>query len=259
MSVQYTTRVWDQSKQKGTNRLMLLAIADSATKDLGISWPGLDTLAKMMGPKYSRRAAGQRIEALAKTGELAVFPRKGRSHDYIVIVGMTYSEIRKAYKSLAARRKVSPAKLADLRRSFAGGAVRESSLVPVGESSQGVRRNTVTIRNEPSGEPVVAGTAAAATLVKEVKPSPDKSSLYAIWESEAKMVLSPMLGEEIGDLLDTFGLETVRDAIREAIKATGPGKFGIKYVWKICERWKREGRGERPIPVIDPYLQKRKV
>lgn len=232
MSVQYTSRVWDQSKQKGTSRLMLLAIADSATKDIGVAWPGLGTLAKMMGPKYSRRAAGQRIEALARTGELGVFPRHGRSHDYIVLLGMERGEVKRAYKTLASRRHTTVSKLIDLRRSFARQTKRESSQVPATKTSQGVRRLTSTIRKEPLSEPVAVAAAAAA-------------SIFSVWEQEARTPLSPFLHDELGEMVDAFGFELAADAIRESVKSTGPGQFSVKYVWRILERWQREGRGER--------------
>lgn len=232
MSVIFTSRVWDNSKQRGTDKLMLLAIADSANKDTGIAWPGMGTLAKMMGPKYSRRAAGQRVEFLARSGELAVFPRKGGSHDYIVVLGMSRAELKAAYRKLAARRHVKISTLIDLRRSFAGrktGTCEEVSQVPAKPTSQGVRSPLRTNRKEPLSEPVVTTT----------------TSIFAVWEQEAKTPLSPFLHDELGDMVDKFGETMAADAIKEAVKSTGPGQFNIKYVWRILERWQREGKVER--------------
>lgn len=234
MSVLFTSRVWENSQHKGTDRLMLLAIADSANKDSGIAFPGMITLAKMMGPKYSRRAAGQRVETLAHSGELAVFPRKGGSHDYIVVLGMGRAEIKTAYKKLAARRHIKVSALIDLRRSFASGEWSEahkSSRVGAKPTSQGVRSPLRTNRKEPEVNLVV---------VPETTTTPN---IFAIWEQESRTHLSPFLRDELGDMIDTHGVEDSTDAIKEAVKSAGVGQFNVKYVWHILERWQREGKG----------------
>lgn len=232
-------RVWASSRQKGNNRLMLLAIADHANDD-GLAWPGIQTLAAKMGG-LSRRAAGKRVRALASSRELAVFPRPGSSHDYIVLVGMDRAQVRAAFRRLSTRRKAPISALIDLRRKFAGWAADGASQVGAPAAAHGTRTSVRTNRQEPSFEP--SGAAAAAL------------SVFAAWEAEARSPLTPMLGQEIGDLVDVFGESTVVEAIREAVRATGPGQFGVKYVRRICERWGREGKtARRPADSHPPRL-----
>lgn len=199
MSVEISGRIWKGSKAKGNNRLMLLAIADNAG-DEGIAWPGIVTLAKKMGG-MSRRAAGQRIVALSKTKELAVFPRKGGSHEYIVLVGMTRTEVKIAYRKLAVKRRVTVGELIYLRRFFAGSKMRESSRVPVGKSSQGVRRSPDTNRKEPSLKPSTQHPAAALWEKETNTPAPIDASWerfkYAVeTQPEANIIAAIKIGKE---------------------------------------------------------------
>lgn len=64
------TWVWDYSKAKGIDRLVLLAIADCAN-DIGAqAWPSLLTLARKAN--VSKRTIQRSIEALVLSGELVV-------------------------------------------------------------------------------------------------------------------------------------------------------------------------------------------
>lgn len=144
-------RVFEKSRQKGTNRLMLLCISDNADDD-GLAFPGMDELASKMGG-VSRRSAGNRVEALAGTAELGVYPRRGTSHDYIVFTGMTLTQAKNAIRKLSVKRRKTIVELHRLRRMFAGTGAHESSQVPAKQDSQGVRRISDTNHQEPSVEP----------------------------------------------------------------------------------------------------------
>ena len=94
------TAVWDHSKARGAQLLLLLAIADNAG-DEGLAWPGLEELAKRA--RVKKRAVIDQIEKLEKTGELRVLRRTGKHNYYVVDVGLTDADRQNALKRLAAR------------------------------------------------------------------------------------------------------------------------------------------------------------
>jgi Helix-turn-helix domain len=69
MSLRMMTLVWEKSNQKGSELLLLLAIADNAN-DQGIAYPSTKTLAKKT--RLDRRHVKKLIRALERTGELRV-------------------------------------------------------------------------------------------------------------------------------------------------------------------------------------------
>lgn len=60
-------RVWRESSAKGSQLLLLLAVADFAD-DEGVAWPGIDALARKT--RLSRRQTQYNIQALIRAGEL---------------------------------------------------------------------------------------------------------------------------------------------------------------------------------------------
>lgn len=86
MSNHTMTRVWNHSKAKGSQRLVLIAIADSAHNDDGTgAWPSMRTIATKV--RLSRRQTQDHVKALTAIGELKVEERKGHSNTYTVLVG----------------------------------------------------------------------------------------------------------------------------------------------------------------------------
>lgn len=73
MSVYVSALVWRRSTHKGSNLLVLLALADNA-KDSGIAWPGLQYLADKT--RLSRRGVQYALSGLLDSGELTCL-RKG--------------------------------------------------------------------------------------------------------------------------------------------------------------------------------------
>jgi helix-turn-helix protein len=69
MSISIMTLVWSESQHKGSELLLLLAIADNAN-DQGVAYPSLRTLAKKT--RMSRRNVIFLIKKLAESGELRV-------------------------------------------------------------------------------------------------------------------------------------------------------------------------------------------
>ena len=77
MSVQATSWVWENSKAKGSDRLVLLAIADAANREGGQSFQSAPSIARMTG--LSVRTVWRSIEALLELGEIA---KQGRQGEY---------------------------------------------------------------------------------------------------------------------------------------------------------------------------------
>jgi hypothetical protein len=69
MSVQVTKLVWDGSRQKSGNLLVLLAISDHAAND-GTAYPGIRLLARKV--RLSERHVRRCIQELLRTGELKI-------------------------------------------------------------------------------------------------------------------------------------------------------------------------------------------
>jgi hypothetical protein len=172
MAVQAIGRVLDHSKQQGSDRLALVVIANNCNRE-GIAWAGMTTMAGAMGG-ITRRAMIMRIQALAATPELAVYPRSNGSHHYIPMVYLPLSEFRRAIKWLAKERKTTVHELIVLRRKYATEAtaavtqrieaarVKRASRVKsitqggVKSASRGAVSPLHTIRKEPLVEPTTS-------------------------------------------------------------------------------------------------------
>lgn len=76
MSNKYVTRVWTNSPSVGTDRLVLLCIADRANAS-GLAWPGIADIANRA--RISKRSAQRAIQSLEKLGELRVNRGAGRT------------------------------------------------------------------------------------------------------------------------------------------------------------------------------------
>lgn len=92
MAIDVMNRVWKQSKQKGSELLLLLGIADHCDDD-GVCWPSIKKLAEKS--RMSERQTQRNIDSLVETGELYVEKTVGRhnSNRYFVMTGFSDSEI----------------------------------------------------------------------------------------------------------------------------------------------------------------------
>lgn len=75
MSIRAMTLVWERSFAKGSNLLLLLAIADYAKDDGCGAFPSTSTLARKT--RMSTRAVWQLLEKLKADGEVQSFVEKG--------------------------------------------------------------------------------------------------------------------------------------------------------------------------------------
>lgn len=128
MGYKVTTAVWDNSKAKGGDLLVLIAIADSADNETGEAFPSIRYLAEKS--RLSERTVQYAITRLVSLGELEVLQNTGRVNTFRVTLflpGLSAGEEKK----LIARAEESA------HRRGQGGA-RIAPPLPVDNSPRGV-------------------------------------------------------------------------------------------------------------------------
>ena len=114
MSIKIMSRVWEKSKQGGSQLLLLLAIADNAN-DGGFAWPGQEYLADKI--RMSAKSIPRLTKKLQEAGELFIHNRaeQGKVTQYIVTVGMDWSQLEETLKRYL---KFDEAQLAFTKRGY---------------------------------------------------------------------------------------------------------------------------------------------
>lgn len=89
MSIKAMTEVWENSKTKGNELLLMLALADYANED-GVCFPGMATLAKKT--RQSSRTVIRMVDKLTNGGEVATLRRRVKGNKYAVLAGCEFDE-----------------------------------------------------------------------------------------------------------------------------------------------------------------------
>lgn len=108
MAIAVMTRVWNQAEQKGSQLLLLLAMADNAT-DESLCWPGTPFLSKKI--RMSVRQTQRLLDDLIEQGVLYHIPGgTGRKHfdHYAILIGLSDDEQQRAIELLHRKAEVSP-------------------------------------------------------------------------------------------------------------------------------------------------------
>jgi len=95
MSIKTMSRVWEHSRQSGSQLLMLLALADYADDD-GVSWSrGLKMAHYAKKARLSERQAQRLFRDLEDAGELHCVTGTGRGHatKYLITIGLAAEQI----------------------------------------------------------------------------------------------------------------------------------------------------------------------
>lgn len=87
MSIEVMSWVWKKSKATGTDKFVLLAIADNAWDDGSNAWPSVNTISRKTG--LSIRTVQRCIQNLHDLGELGIIDRPGHSNLYRVVMSET--------------------------------------------------------------------------------------------------------------------------------------------------------------------------
>lgn len=100
MSVDVSSRVWKHSKTQGSERVLMLALADRSD-EYGVSWPSHDDNAERVN--VTRRQARNLKKSCVENGELLSIEaatKQGRqtSNRYFVIVGLPLEKIEKVLR-----------------------------------------------------------------------------------------------------------------------------------------------------------------
>lgn len=86
MSVYVTAYIWENSAQKGTPLLVLLALGDHADKDSGQCFPSINTIARMA--RTTPRTVQRILPQLVKAGEVRIMPNQGPHGTHLYEVRM---------------------------------------------------------------------------------------------------------------------------------------------------------------------------
>ncbi|MGQ9489449.1 MAG: DnaD domain-containing protein [Anaerolineae bacterium] len=82
-----------------------------------------------------------------------------------------------------------------------------------------------------------------ANLGEDVQLTAERPTIFVLYEQNIGM-LTPMIADELRDAERYYPAEWIADAFREAVKAN---KRSWRYVLRILERWRLEGRGAGPV------------
>ena len=206
----------------------------------GRAWPSLDTLCRETG--YARQAvvaarvwlvehgALSRVSYALRIGDERGSPRAEvmQLSGVIRVEGRTFRTIIAAEDEPAPEANRLPGILSGAQWS---GAQTIDRLPAIPEVTAATASSLA--HSEGRAEPLI-------TAVPALRP------ILAAWEQEARQPLTPVLAEVLGELVERFGAEQVAEGVREAIRTTGPGKFSVKYVLRILERWELEAANGLP-------------
>lgn len=245
MSNKEQDRVWEHSAQRGIGLVVMLAIANRAD-DNGICWPGQKDLAKRA--RVSRRSIQRYIDSASADGEVAVVERPGKSHLYVVLVGLPDEEKRRRLDLVAAGNEVpepAPASHPHLRQPDAPPAPARRTAC----ASQSIPGAQVPVQIGQPGAQVYAQSGRRTIIEPSVEPPVTTSGwahrLYLSTFSE------PVISKEQDLLTEMTGVYSERDIIdamgitkKASAKKRIIGKCA--YMQGILQRWAKYGRDPEP-------------
>jgi len=80
-----------------------------------------------------------------------------------------------------------------------------------------------------------------ADLGEDIQLQSERPPIFVLYEQNIGL-LTPMIAEELRDAEKTYPADWIADAFREAVELN---KRSWRYVLRILERWRHEGRGDR--------------
>lgn len=287
MSIKVMSHVWTNSKQKGSALLLLLAMADIAD-DQGDCFPSADYLAKKA--RVEVRSIQRAVAKLVEAGELVVFDKcgtKGRNGQKTNLYRLVLTTVEAALalpvpdrsgdasvttksKKPTIRQKVvtpvSPAvvtpvspdpsldpSVKDQKKKEVVVAPRDPIFHPV----------FLEVTNDPAPRPSLPALRLVAPVQPDPAPAPIELPLTLVEQQRAELIalyqelfptqLTPGVAANIGDALGEFGLEVVRDALREAKESKPKGFVHWKYIDPIMKRRKQQVTAGLDKPFESPH------
>ncbi len=132
MSIKCMTTVWEKSKHKGGNLLLLLAIADNANDDIWHAWPGMSTLAKKT--RRTERTIRNQIPEIEASGELIVYRKEGQVNHYLITTGLTKDEVEVNLRAFCTKLGITPEDISSPRTEEKTSGVPRKKLPGRGEA-----------------------------------------------------------------------------------------------------------------------------
>lgn len=209
--------VWEHSETSGSERLVLLALADSAN-DEGTCWPSMETIARKC--RISRRYVVTIIKTLVKTGAIS---RQYRYKD-----GLRTSNFYKVNTTLSEQAFTTVSEQSITK------VVNNSSLRVVNNSSHKPSFNRKVNRKQKVETPNLNDN-------HDDDSRADFAALIRAYETDIGKI-SPTLAQTLEEDLRDYGLTLCTDAIKEAVN-NNVRKWA--YVQAILKRWHVEGKGAR--------------
>lgn len=266
MTMTAMNRVWDTSATIGTNRVVLLALADRAD-DKGIAYPSIDWIAQRANirPRQVRNI----LRSLEECGELITIPGRGRGNTnlYIVATGLSQTElvtllaIYGVPSTPPENRQSDADKTGNLARENRQSKVenRQSDVDKTGNLTRENRQSDAQNRQSSVIKPAIAVaadpndpmipnnlTAVAATAAAPIpQPSdrnrqtdPEFGAICTAYENEIGL-LTETIGQELKTLADEYPPPWIIEALSECARAN---VRRLNYAKSILTRWKNEGR-----------------
>jgi hypothetical protein len=262
MSIEVMTRVWKESKNKGTPLLLLLAVADHAD-ELGFAWPGIVTLSQKI--RMSHRHTRRMLLDVEASGELFI-DRREHHNRYVVTVDMSDKQLMTVLTDkhrLSYSLDEAVAIVAEVRKRQQQGdnlspcfeddtAEDEDNLSPSFEHDgdiQGQHGDTH-VREADTDVPLIINESSINQREdEEEEEGRDRilAAVVALYEQEIGGTITAMIADELRELTETErNLERWRKVFRQSI-----GK-GNRWAWvrKVIAN---------PLPKTAPKPQSRPV
>jgi DnaD/phage-associated family protein len=231
MSIEVMTRVWANSKQKGSALLLMVSIADYANEK-GVAYPSIETLARKV--RMSERNVQLLLRKLEEAGELDIKANAGPAGCNLYRIVLDEDDARKGGE------KISPPPVKTLHP---GGEIqREGGEI---QRAEGVKASSPDPSLDPPIDPSEnTARAQAPVQAQQVKaaaaPAVTTSEYQAVvkaYQNEIGM-LTPMISEGIKAQMQQSPTEWVIRAI--GIAAMRNNRRWA-YVEGILRRWQTEG------------------
>lgn len=240
MSVQATTWVWEHSLAAGTDRLVLLAVADAANREGEGSWQSVETLARMA--RVSPRTVQRALKSLEALGELEATGTHGRYQTRVYRLSRMGQPVDNPVDNTVDKRgtnlgdRLSPVTPVT-RRGDTGDALgvtpvspkpKENPIEPIERAPDGAHTHAVPVDNPEQGVLVPAPSQRRGTRLPEN------------WVPEADTIRAQL--DQYPHLDLRLELEKFRD-----YWAAIPGQRGTKLDWTATWRnWIRRAAENAP-------------
>jgi hypothetical protein len=202
MSIAVSSWVWNNSPTKGSEKLVLLALADFAN-DAGRCWPSISTIAKRCG--LDRRYVISILHQLEEGGHIQV-ERRGRQSNLYTLGGVV--------------NRTPPAQEQEVRQASPPGEVDNTTHNEAG-STRVVRpaspESSINHQKEPSKEPPI--NPANPQAGRQQQPQPLTAGQRLVLDTfGAKRYANGVQKDLVAQLEQAYGLAKLHEAVKWAAK-----------------------------------------